>query len=63
MFWHTFTYTWGGVEPQAHNFRLNGSNDLIFASQHDIMKMNISWKFGESPTWWRHIMARDVIFS
>ena len=50
----------GGVVPQAYNFRLNGANYFIVAPEHDIVKRNISWKFGEPPTSWRHIIARDV---
>ena len=44
------------------NFCLNCANVMIFTTQRDIMMRNISWKFGECPTLWRHFTARDVIF-
>ena len=46
----------------GHNFAKNGPNDSIFSQKFNIHKINISWKFGENPTWWRHFMTSYVIF-
>ena len=50
------------IYKNGHNFAKNGSNDVIFSQMLNIHKINIFWKFGENPTWWRHFMTSYVIF-
>ena len=63
MFRATDSYQWGGgVVPAPYKISLKGANHFIFTPQQDNVKINSFWRFGENPAWWRHIMARDVIF-
>ena len=53
----------GSGAPAHHNSCLNDANLFIFSQKYDIIKRNISWRFGENPTWRRHFTSRDVIFA
>ena len=38
----------------SDNFRLDYQNDLKFSQSHPVGKSNVSWKFGENMSQWRH---------
>ena len=41
----------------CYNFCLIDANNFIFTPDHNIHKRNISWRFGENQTWWRHVTS------
>ena len=54
------TVPMGDVVLAPYKICLKGANHFIFSPQQDNVKI---YSFGEDTTWWRHIMACDVILA
>ena len=51
------TLYWSRKYVITHNFRLDDANDFKLGHKQYINETNVSWKFGENPTMWRHVTA------